>query len=349
MANVFKGVAGQRGQTGVEYLGALVLVSVVIAAAGTTNSVGGYLEAQIRHAVCEIGMQTACPVVPEPRLQTEQADSGRAPREIYDGNCKPDLPGDLLRETGGDPSGNAEADQVYTNLGIVYDYLENAYGLQSFDGDDTLLRATVDYCEEAGKPFGNAFWNGEQMVFGEGFASALDVTAHELAHAITDDNSDLEYSCQSGALNEAFSDIIASNIDADDWEIGEDLPGGALRDMAHPENGHPPQPGHVDDYRVMSVDRFGDWGGVHFNSGIPNRAYFLMVQAIGRDAAEQIIFRAYTEQLDSGSGFEDLRSAALDVARELYGEDSDQYRGTDDSFAAVGLDGTWEPPEVQGC
>ena len=77
----------------------------------------------------------------------------------------------------------------------------------------------------------NAYWDGTQMVFGDGYASSLDITAHELTHAITEQTSGLEYQCQSGALNESMSDIFAANVDHDDWEIGEDLPGGPIRDM----------------------------------------------------------------------------------------------------------------------
>ena len=138
------------------------------------------------------------------------------------------------------------------------------------------------------------------MKFGDGYASSLDVTAHELTHAVTNLTADLEYQCQSGALNESMSDIFASNVDSDDWEIGEDLPGGALRDMANPANGDPPQPAHVDDFVEMPNDGspFNDNGGVHYNSGIPNHAYYLMVQSIGRKAAEQIVYRALTEKLE---------------------------------------------------
>ena len=121
--------------------------------------------------------------------------------------------------------------------------------------------------------------------------------------------------------------------------------------MEHPEDGDPPQPAHVDDFNEMPNDGnpFNDHGGVHYNSGIPNHAYYLMVQAIGRDAAEAIVYRALTEELDEHSNFEDFRTASLAVAQRLWGEDSPEYRGTNESFAAVGLDGTWEAPEVEGC
>ena len=88
---------------------------------------------------------------------------------------------------------------------------------------------------------------------------------------------------------------------------------------------------------------------MHSNSGIPNHAYYLMVQRTGRDDAEQVMYRVLTEELEPSSGFEDFRAASLEVARELFGYDSSEYAGIDDSFAAVGLDGTWVAPEVEGC
>jgi Zn-dependent metalloprotease len=146
-----------------------------------------------------------------------------------------------------------------------------------------------------------------------------------------------------------MSDIFASNVDTDDWEIGEDLPDGALRDMADPESYG--DPAHVDDFLAQENDGTSatDYGGVHTNSSIPNHAYYLMVQEIGRDAAEQVVYRAFTEKLESDSDFEDFRSTSLEAAEELYGADSPEYRGVDESFAAVGIDGTWEAPEITGC
>jgi Zn-dependent metalloprotease len=189
-------------------------------------------------------------------------------------------------------------------------------------------------------PYRNAYWDPErkQMVFGEGYAQPLDVTAHEVTHALTESTANLEYRGESGALNESISDIFASNIDPDDWEIGEELPEGAIRDMANPERFD--QPTHVDDYQDLADDV--DHGGVHINSGIPNRAYYNMVQLIGREASEQIVYRAVTEHLESDSGFEDFRAASLRAAEELYGEDSRERRGVDEAFRRVGLDGTWE-------
>lgn len=146
-----------------------------------------------------------------------------------------------------------------------------------------------------------------------------------------------------------MSDIFAANVDTDDWEIGEDLPTGAIRDMADPARFG--QPAHVDDFLAQANDGTDrtDYGGVHTNSGIPNRAYYELVERVGRQKAEQIVYRALTEHLRADSGFEDFRSASLAAVRELHGAGSAEERGTDAAFAAVGLDGSWTAPEVEGC
>jgi Zn-dependent metalloprotease len=279
-------------------------------------------------------------------------DSGRADREIYDNNCEGDdeLPGDLLREDGDDPTGDPDADAPYTDLGLVYDYFRDTFDRDSYDDDGAQIILSINYCAEPGVPEPNAYWDGDQIKLGEGWNDALDITTHELTHAINDETANLDYSCQSGALDESIADIFASNVDPDDWEIGEDVPNGPLRDMADPESfGYP---AHVDNFVEQENDgtEDTDYGGVHENSSIPNHAYYLMVQDIGRDAAEQIVYRAFTQKLESDSGFEDFRSASLEAAAELgYAENSPEYRGVERSFAEVGLDGTWEAPEVEGC
>ena len=236
-----------------------------------------------------------------------------------------------------------------TNLGLIDDYFADRFGRDSYDGEGAELEAWINYCEMQGVPMLNAYWDGERMVFGEGYGLSLDVTAHELTHALTEHTAGLEYNCQSGALNESMSDIFGSNLDPDDWEIGEDLPNGAIRDMSDPERFD--QPAHVDDFVAQENDgtQFTDYGGVHTNSGIPNHAYYQMVLAIGRRAAEQVVYRALTEYLEPDSNFEDFRAASLRAAEDLYGAGSTEQTGVDGAFAVVGLDGTWEAPEVEGC
>jgi bacillolysin len=339
----------QDGQAAVSYAGVLAILGLVFGVLFTLG-LDQRLARTIEGAVCVIVGGTEC-VKPDGTTTElgEHEDSGRAEREVYDAECDNDLPGELLREGDDEPTGNSEADAAWENLGRTYDYYRDTFGRDSYDDSGAELVATVNFCETPGQQFNNAYWNGDQMVFGEGYAAPLDITAHELTHAITDRTADLVYECQSGALNESFSDIFASNADTEDWEIGEDLPDGAIRDMSDP--GRFGDPAHVDDYdtRPNDGDPFNDHGAVHSNSGIPNHAYYLMVQRIGREDAEQVMYRVLTEELEPTSGFEDFRAASLEVAREMFGGDSAEYAGIDASFADVGLDGTWEAPEIEGC
>ena len=193
----------------------------------------------------------------------------------------------------------------------------------------------VNFCSDPGVRGGTSYWDGDQVKFAPGAADSIDTAAHELTHAVIDRTADLDYECQSGALNEAIADMMAYNLDPEDTTYGEDRDGGAIRDYADPTlHG---QPGHVDDYDAMPNDDDNDHGGVHTNSGIPNHAYYLLVQSVGRDHAEQILYRALTEKLESDSNFEDFRTAMIESARELYGQD--EVDGVDEAFAEVGLDG----------
>ena len=156
------------------------------------------------------------------------------------------------------------------------------------------LDSTVHY----GQEYNNAFWNGEQMVYGDGdgeifqrFTKCIDVIGHELTHGVTQYEAALEYEGQPGALNESFSDVFGSlvkqyilkqNVDKADWLIGASLfakkvKGVALRSMKDPGTayddptiGKDPQSGHMKSYVKTSSDN----GGVHINSGIPNRAFY---------------------------------------------------------------------------
>jgi Zn-dependent metalloprotease len=196
-------------------------------------------------------------------------------RSVYTSNHTSALPGSLLRTEGGAATGDTDADNAYDFAGITYDYYLTNHGRDSFDNAGSTIASSVHYCQ-TGCPFGNAFWNGSQMVYGDGFASADDVVAHELTHAITERSANLVYYVQSGALNESFSDIFGETVDLGDgvgndasgvrWKLGEDLSIGAIRDMMTPTTFS--DPGKMSDsaYFVCSnqawTDSSADRGGV---------------------------------------------------------------------------------------
>ena len=208
-------------------------------------------------------------------------------RQIYDNQNNPayDLPGNgPVRTEGGTATGITDVDKAYDYAGNTYDFYYTYHGRDSIDNAGMALINTVRYCPNLTNcPYQNAFWNGEQMVYGEGFPQADDVVAHELTHGVTEYESHLFYYMQSGAINESFSDIWGEFVDLTNgagtdtpairWLIGEDLPGGAGRSMSNP-------PAYEDPDKMSSTYYYcgeGDNGGVHTNSGVGNKAAYLMV------------------------------------------------------------------------
>ncbi len=228
-------------------------------------------------------------------------------RSIYDAGGLEQQPGRLVRSEGDGAVGDVAVDEAYDGLGATYRLLHEEFGRDSLDDEGLPLVATVHY----GQDYDNAFWDGEQMVFGDGdgqvflrFTLAVDVIGHELAHGMVQDEAALAYQGQSGALNESVADVFgvlvkqhALNQTAEqaDWLVGAGLlapgvAGVALRSMAAPGTaydddvlGKDPQPAHMDDFVVTATDN----GGVHLNSGIPNKAFHLAATALGGFAWEQ--------------------------------------------------------------
>src|SRR6202011_3456370 len=220
---------------------------------------------------------------------------GEKRRDVFDAQRKTRLPGKLVREEGSAPSNDVAVNEAYDGAGSTYDFYFDVHERNSIDGRGMRIDSTVHYDSN----YDNAFWNGAQMVYGDGdqklfarFTASLDVIGHELTHGVTAHEANLNYQDQSGALNESFSDVFGSLVkqrvlgetaSQADWLIGAELllpqvKGVALRSMKAPGTayddpvlGKDPQPATMKDYVVTA----GDDGGVHINSGIPNRAFYL--------------------------------------------------------------------------
>jgi bacillolysin len=262
-------------------------------------------------------------------------------RMVYDGNNAAALPGTLKRSEGGAATLDADEDAAYDYSGHTYDYFSSQHGRDSYDGAGAALLSTVDHCPSPGNcPMANAFWNGIQMVYGDGFAAADDVAAHELTHAVTEHTAGLFYYMQSGALNESYSDVFGETVDLINgagndaagvrWLLGEDVPVfGAIRDMESPNAFNNPAKMSDPMFRCENYAIYQDAGGVHYNSGVPNKAYSLLVDGgtfntktvtgIGLTKAGKIWYRALANYLISSSDFADADAALRQSCTELIG------------------------------
>lgn len=245
---------------------------------------------------------------------------------------------------------NKTAVSAHYNGGEAYEYFKNTFNRNSINGTGGNIISLINVADADGSDFDNAFWNGQAMFYGNGntlftpLAEALDVAGHEMSHGVIQATANLTYQGESGALNESFADIFGTMIDRDDWKLGEDVvtssfPSGALRDMEDPHNGgfqlgdQGWQPKHVNEQYTGTQDN----GGVHINSGIPNHAYYLFAEEIGKDKAEQVFYRALTQYLSKSSKFIDLRAAVEQSASDLYG--NTEKDAATDAFVAVGIGG----------
>ena len=293
-------------------------------------------------------------------------------RRTYDGNNGSSLPGSLRRTEGQGPTGDGPVDAAHDNAGDTYDCYAQNFGRDSYDDRGATMYSTAHHRSN----YNNAFWNGSQMVYGDGDGSvftplseSLDVVAHELTHAVTDESSDLIYRNQSGALNEAMSDILAAyceawhdgSVNGDVWKIGDEIytpgtSGDALRYMNNPTID-----GSSYDYYPTRYTGSADNGGVHWNSGIANLAFYLLsvggthprgetsnsVPAIGIEKAGQIFYRANNVYLTASSNFESARNATASAANDLYGQT--EVDAVQAAWDAVGVPGGGAPPPPPGC
>jgi bacillolysin len=243
--------------------------------------------------------------------------------------CSADPAGPAITRTESGPASTvADVNAAHTFMGQTYDYYASQFGRDSIDGKGMQIRSTVRACHLS-CPFENAFWDGAQLTFGSGLVTD-DILAHEYTHGVTEHTSNLFYAFQSGAINEAFSDIfgefvdLAYGTDGPRWRIGEEASIGAIRDMANPNMFD--QPAYVGG--PFYYTGFLDGGGVHYNSGVANKAAQLIadggslngstVTGIGLTKSAQLWYRVM-HLVTSGSGFADLGAAMQSACRQLVG------------------------------
>ena len=321
-------------------------------------------------------------LVVDERLRARRAAAGAATppaapdtsgnRVVYDAEHTEQLPGRPVRGADDPATGDAAVDEAHDYSGVAWDLFEQQFGRRSVDAAGTPLTVTVHYSTD----YDNAFWDGTQLVFGDGdgeifdrFTKPLDVTVHEFTHGVTQFTAGLTYSGQSGALNESVSDVFASmakqkNLGQEagqgDWLIGEGLflPGvqaRALRSMTEPGTayddprlGKDPQVGSMADY----VDTDEDNGGVHINSGIPNRAFALAAIALGGPSWERA-GRVWYDTLTAGEvsadvDFATFAQATVASAGRLFADDATVTEQVRSAWQQVGvLPATDQPAEPQ--
>jgi len=276
------------------------------------------------------------------RLETIARGNGKR-RTVCDAAHDRDLPGKVVRREDGPAAADAAVYEAYENAGITYDFFERVFGRRSINGEDMRLLSSVHYA----KHYDNAFWDGEQMVYGDGdgvvfgsFTRALDVIAPELGHGVTQMTCGLAYHGEPRALNESISDVFGTmvkqwhrkqTVHEVDWLIGDELivdtkVGKPLRSLEAPGTaydsvmmgGKDPQPYHYRDYYHGRDDD----GGVHINSGTPNRAFYLLAMELGGhwwERAGRIWYEAATSELGVRCSFSHFAQRTVDAANRLLG------------------------------
>lgn len=297
---------------------------------------------------------TVTPKTPQPVEQIVLVDAKTADKVVLSFNNAPDarsrqtytanhttiLPGTIVcSEASTDANctttGTSDVAKAHLFAADTYNFYLNNHARDSIDGLGLPIISTVQYDNN----YANAFWNGSQMVYGDGLSQADDVVGHELTHGVTQYTSNLYYYYQSGAINESFSDVWGEFIDLTNgkgndnaavrWKVGEDVPasifGGPLRDMKNPTLFSNPDKMTSSYYVTDSSDN----GGVHTNSGINNKATFLMtdggtfngktITGLGITKVAKIYYKAQTTLLTSGSGYNDLYNALYQSCQSQVG------------------------------
>ncbi|MFJ4953150.1 M4 family metallopeptidase [Streptomyces sp. NPDC088760] len=295
---------------------------------------------------------------------TGAAAPGHGRRTVFDCRQGRILPtAALARTEEGTAPQDTSVNHAFDGLGLTRDFYQQALQRDSVDGMGMRLDGYVHYDQN----YNNAFWDGRQMVFGDGdgrmftdFTAAIDVIAHELTHGVTEYTAGLAYHHQPGALNESISDVFGSLVkqwsahqsaETADWLIGAEVftPGidaDALRSLKapgeaydNPQFGKDPQPGHMSRYVNLPNTERGDYGGVHINSGIPNKAFYLTATRIGGFAwqAPGLIWFESLKASSIQTQFQDFADTTYQKAEELYGANSTEQLAVLAAWHDVGI------------
>jgi vibriolysin len=288
-------------------------------------------------------------------------------RAVYSANNGTTLPGTLKRSEGGAATGDNHVDTNYAKLGGTYDCYKNNFGRDSYNNAGAQLKSTVHYSSN----YVNAYWNGTQMVYGDGdgvnstqLGLSADVTTHELTHAVTENESNLTYSGESGGLNEAMSDIFGAFCESyasGTWStsdavfmVGDDIwtpatPGDALRYMYDPA-----KDGSSLDFWTSSAGSVD----VHYSSGIANLAFTLLskggthprgksttaVTGIGVQKAGAIFYKANVDLMTASTTFAQAKTYTEQAAEALYGTGAAEIASVTQAWTAVGVGSGTPPP-----
>jgi Zn-dependent metalloprotease len=284
-------------------------------------------------------------------------ESNTGARNVYDCGTRTKLRRGLKRGEGDPESSDSVINTSYDNAGYIREFFKTQYGWESFDNTNSDLHLNCHY----GRSYNNAYWDGDDMVFGDGdgvlftnFANSLDVTAHELTHGVVQYTAGLIYNGQSGALNEHMADVfgvvIRQHIEGQssdpvnaNWLIGDTimgptLQGQAIRNMKNPGTaydneymGKDPQPDHMDNYYTGSGDNYG----VHINSGIPNKVFYLMSVSLGDTVVAAKLWFETLKTMVANDNFETFKNKLVMKAEELHLTEGKTMVHT--AFSQVGL------------
>ena len=294
-----------------------------------------------------MAVKKAKPVKPKPVIEVNNVQKGYS------------LPGKPMTATQIAKDKNAK--NVLNGVSATWDFYYSIFNRNSVDNAGMALINSVHY----GKRYNNAMWNGRQMVFGDGdgkvfgsFTLDIDIIGHELTHAVTQYTANLDYENQSGALNESFSDVfgimikqyaLKQDANQSNWLIGENVMLGkqyALRSMIapgtaykkHPHWGNDPQPATMDKFLDMPNTDDGDYGGVHYNSGIPNYAFCMTAREAGGYSWEtvgKVWYAALTQSLAADADFAAMKKSTILHAQKLFGKNSKVHKAVISGWKAA--------------